>query len=254
MRRTAATRDVVVGIRQRWKQCAQVRCSAGWRARVRQQLQVELGLRVSLGARRAASLQSWSGLAVAISFAQQRRCRSRFVQWSRVYFEQELCAVSALVSYFKETGSYCAKSLRRGAFCVTKFGQVVYAALAWATLSRRTSHQRRWEHVRLQSGALRLVCLCTRAWHLLVLQLWPATYTLRKRSLLSSSGETLFCGTSRRNRRSLPSFHDACREAFMRRRLTFWWSVLLDCVELAFWRDGIPGAPERLLAGTSSLF
>ena len=168
-------------------------------------------------------------------------------------FEQELCADSTLVSYFKETGSYCAKSLRRCAFCVTKFGQVVYAALAWATLSRRTSHQRRWVHVRLQSGALRLVCLCTRAWHLLVLQLWPATYTLRKSSRLSSSGETLFCGTRRRNRRSLPSIRDACREAFMRRRLTFWWSVLLDCVEFAFWRDGIPGAPERLLAGTSSL-
>ena len=112
-------------------------------------------------------------------------------------FEQELCADSALVSYFKETGSYCAKSLRRGAFCVTKFGQEVYAALAWATLSRRTSHQRRWVHVRLQSGVLRLVCLCTRAWHLLVLQLWPATYTLRKSSLLSSSGESLFWGTRR---------------------------------------------------------
>ena len=124
-------------------------------------------------------------------------------------FEQELCADSTLVSYFKETGSYCAKSLRRGASCVTKFGQVVYAALPWATLSRRTCHQRRWVHVRLQSGALRLVCLCARAWHLLVLQLWPATYTLRKSSLLSSSGETLFV--------ALAGETAGCSRAFMMR-------------------------------------
>ena len=182
-----------------------------------------------------------TGLAVAISLARQRRCRSRFVQWSRVYFRTRAVRGWCAGVILQRDGIILRQVLEawRVLCHQVRSSSLRSAFLAWATLSSRTSHQRRWVHISLQSGAFdwsahalapgtSWLCSCGQR----------RTPCGRVRSL-AVLGERCFVALAGGNRRSLPSIHDACRVVFMRRCLTFWRSVLPDCVELAFWRDGI---------------